>query len=117
MLSRIDEKRDDICNALTLTNGKQYRIINDIDLEAGDTHNNGRSVAIIHTDAGKIVYKPHDMRGDEQIYMLAKKFFNEFVGIPKSIASGTNSGSVSSSRNVRQMVMKRLNVSGIHWVG
>ncbi|MBQ7732461.1 MAG: type 2 lantipeptide synthetase LanM [Synergistaceae bacterium] len=90
MLSRIDEKRDDICNALT--NGKQYRIINDIDLEAGDTHNNGRNVAIIHTDAGKIVYKPHDMRGDEQIYMLAKKFFNEFVGIPKSIAFGDKFG-------------------------
>lgn len=90
MLSRMDENRNAICEALT--DGKIYHTIDDITLEDGDTHNNGRSVIIVHTDAGKLVYKPHDMRGDEQIYFLAKNFFDEFVGIPKSIAFGKSFG-------------------------
>ena len=86
MVSRMfdEENRNAICKALT--DGKLYHSINDITLEDGDTHNNGRRVIIIHTDAGKLVYKPHDLRGDEQIYYLAKNFFDEFIGIPKSIA-------------------------------
>lgn len=90
MLSRMDENRNAICEALT--DGKIYHTIDDITLEDGDTHNNGRRVIIVHTDAGKLVYKPHDMRGDEQVYMLAKRFFDEFVGIPKSVAFGRSFG-------------------------
>ena len=90
MFSRMDENRDAICSALT--DGKVYRTIDDITLDDGDTHNNGRSVVIVHTDSGKLVYKPHDMRGDEQVYHLAERFFDEFVGIPKSIAFGKSFG-------------------------
>lgn len=90
MISRMDKNRNAICAALT--GGKIYHSIDDITLDDGDTHNNGRSVIIIHTDAGKLVYKPHDMRGDEQVYMLAKRFFDEFVGIPKTIAFGNEFG-------------------------
>ncbi|MBR0249787.1 MAG: DUF4135 domain-containing protein [Synergistaceae bacterium] len=90
MLSRMDENRNAICEALT--GGKIYHTIDELILEDGDTHNNGRSVMILQTDAGKLVYKPHDMRGDEQVYMLAKRFFDEFVGIPKSIAFGKDFG-------------------------
>ena len=90
MLSRMDENRDAICSALT--DGKVYRTIDDITFDDGDTHNNGRSVVIVHTDSGKLVYKPHDMRGDEQVYFLAERFFDEFVGIPKSIAFGRKFG-------------------------
>ncbi|MBQ7594575.1 MAG: DUF4135 domain-containing protein, partial [Synergistaceae bacterium] len=90
MISRMDENRNAICEALT--GGKIYHTIDDITLEDGDTHNNGRSVVIVHTDAGKLVYKPHDLRGDEQVYLLAKTFFDEFVGIPKSIAFGKSFG-------------------------
>lgn len=90
MLSRMDENQKAVCAALT--GGKVYSRIDDITLDDGDTHNNGRSVIILHTDAGKLVYKPHDMRGDEQVYLLAKRFFDEFVGIPKTIAFGNEFG-------------------------
>lgn len=90
MLSRMDENRNTICAALT--EGKVYHTIDDITLDDGDTHNNGRSVVIVHTDSGKLVYKPHDMRGDEQVYQLAERFFDEFVGIPKTVAFGNKFG-------------------------
>lgn len=90
MLSRMYEHRNAICAALT--GGKVYSRIDYITLDDCDTHNNGRSVIILHTDAGKLVYKPHDMRGDEQVYLLAKRFFDEFLGIPKTIAFGNEFG-------------------------
>ena len=62
MLSRMfdDDNRNAVCNALT--DGKIYHVIDDITIDDGDTHNNGRCVMILHTDAGRLVYKPHDMR-------------------------------------------------------
>ena len=90
MLSRMDENREAVCAALT--NGRAYTRIEDVTLSAGDTHNCGRSVAILHTDAGKLVYKPHDMRGDEQIRLLADRFFPDIVGIPKCISFGDSFG-------------------------
>ena len=90
MLARMEAHRDAICAALT--GGKLYRRIEDITLSAGDTHNCGRSVTIVHTDAGKLVYKPHDLRGDEWISGLVNRYYPEFVGIPASIAFGDSFG-------------------------
>ena len=90
MLSRLAENREAICGALT--GGRLYTAIEDITFSAGDTHNHGRSVTILLTDAGKLVYKPHDMRGDEHIYAIAQRFFPEFAGIPKCIAFGDSFG-------------------------
>ena len=90
MLSRLAENREAICG--TLTGGRLYTAIEDITFSAGDTHNHGRSVTILFTDAGKLVYKPHDMRGDEHIYAIAQRFFPEFAGIPKCIAFGDSFG-------------------------
>ena len=84
MISRIDENRVEICNALT--DGKLYTKIEDIQFSAGDTHNHGRSVAILQTDVGKLVYKPRNLCINEQLYFLVERFFPEFVGIPKCIA-------------------------------
>ena len=83
-LARMEAHREEICAALT--GGKLYQRIEDVTLSAGDTHNRGRSVMILHTDAGKLVYKPHDLRGDECVRSLAERFFPEFVGIPRSVA-------------------------------
>lgn len=89
-VARMADDRDAICAALL--DGRKYRTIDDVTLSAGDTHDCGRSVTVFHTDAGKLVYKPHDMRLDGQLYLFAECFFSEFVGIPRSIAFGDRYG-------------------------
>ncbi|MCB2357161.1 type 2 lanthipeptide synthetase LanM [Clostridium estertheticum] len=42
----------------------KFKKIIDIHLGKGDTHNGGKSVAIIEFDSGKIVYKPHSLSPD-----------------------------------------------------
>ena len=80
MLDRMTAHRDDICKALT--GGRIFTCIENIALSAGDTHNCGRSVTIIDTDAGKLVYKPRDMRLETYIYDLVERYFPDVVGIP-----------------------------------
>lgn len=89
-LDRLVEHRDAICDALL--GGRRFRTIDDIELSTGDTHNCGRSVTIFHTDAGKLVYKPHDLRVDERLYEFVERFFGDFVGIPRAIAFGSQFG-------------------------
>ena len=89
-LDRLMENRDAICDALL--EGKRFRTIVDIVPSAGDTHNCGRSVTVFHTDAGKLVYKPHDLRADGQLYEFTERFFGDFVGIPRSVAFGKDFG-------------------------
>ena len=89
-VARMADDRDAICAALL--DGRKYRTIDDVTLSAGDTHDRGRSVTVFHTDAGKLVYKPHDTRMDGQLYLFAESFFSEFVGIPRSIAFGDRYG-------------------------
>lgn len=43
---------------------KEFIEINDITLGSGDTHNGGKTVAIINGNFGKIVYKPHNLLAD-----------------------------------------------------
>ena len=90
MLERMAENREEIC--ATLTGGRLYEKIEDMTLSAGDTHHHGRSVAVLQTDAGRLVYKPHDLRGDAHVYAIARRFFPEFAGIPKCAAFGDSFG-------------------------
>ena len=90
MLERISEHREEICSALL--DGKTFTHIEEMEFSAGDTHNHGRTVIIFRTDAGKLVYKPHDMRGDVFIYNMVNKYFSDFVKIPKCIAFGDKFG-------------------------
>lgn len=46
MLCRMDKHKEEISSALL--GGKTYTKITDIELSAGDTHNHGRSVVILH---------------------------------------------------------------------
>ena len=89
-LDRLVEHRDEICDALLA--GRRFQAIDDIELSTGDTHNCGRSVAIFHTDAGTLVYKPHDLRVDELLYEFVERFFGDFVGVPRAIAFGSQFG-------------------------
>ena len=89
-LDRLVEHRDAICD--TLLAGRGFQTIDDVTLSTGDVHNHGRSVTIFTTDAGKLVYKPHDLRVDEQIHGFVERFFGDFVGIPRAIAFGSQFG-------------------------
>lgn len=89
-LDRLTEHRDEICDALLA--GRRFQTIDDVALSTGDTHNCGRSVTIFHTDAGKLVYKPHDLRADELLHEFVERFFSDFVGIPRAIAFGSQFG-------------------------
>lgn len=44
--------------------------IEDIFIGEGDTHNRGKSVAIVYTNAGRLVYKPHSMASDYVFHRL-----------------------------------------------
>lgn len=49
-----------------LGNGCEYDCLTEIEMGAGDTHNKGKSVAILKFNSGaKLVYKPHSLRIDE----------------------------------------------------
>ena len=89
-LDRLVEHRDEICDALLA--GRRFQTIEDVSLSTGDTHNYGRSVTVFHTDAGKLVYKPHDLRVDERLHEFVEQFFSDFVGIPRAIAFGSQFG-------------------------
>lgn len=89
-VGRLVENREEICRALSFDG--PYHTIVDVSLAAGDTHNHGRSVMVFHTDAGTLVYKPHDLRVDDQIYGFVERFFPDFVGIPRSVAFGRDFG-------------------------
>lgn len=89
-LDRLVEHRDEICDALLA--GRRFQTIDDVALSTGDAHNCGRSVTTFATDAGKLVYKPHDLRVDEQLHGFVERFFGDFVGIPRAIAFGSQFG-------------------------
>ncbi len=83
-LKRLEAHRDEICEELL--DKRRFTTIMDVSLSAGDTHNGGRSVAVFHTDAGSLVYKPHDLRMDVQLHALCERFFADFVKIPRAVS-------------------------------
>lgn len=56
------EDRDQLIELL----GEDFNTLTSIDLGAGDTHQNGRTVAMLNfTNKGKLVYKPRSLKTDE----------------------------------------------------
>lgn len=90
MLRRVAAHRE-VLGAL-LPDGRTFTRIENIVFSAGDTHNGGRSVTVLHTDAGKLVYKPRDMRGEAGVYALVQNHFSDVLGVPKCIAFGSSFG-------------------------
>ena len=90
MLGRLDDHREEL--GALLPDGKTFTRIEDIIFSAGDTHNHGRSVTVLYTDAGRLVYKPRDMRGEAGIYELVQRYFPDVLGIPECIAFGDSFG-------------------------
>jgi lantibiotic modifying enzyme len=90
MLVRLADHRAEL--GVLLPGGRTFTRIEDIVLSAGDTHNCGRSVTVLHTDAGKLVYKPRDMRGEAGVYALVKSHFSDVLGVPRCVAFGDRFG-------------------------
>ncbi|SCW61619.1 Lantibiotic modifying enzyme [Ruminococcaceae bacterium YRB3002] len=81
MLERIAQSYEDICGVLF--GGERFDVVKSIVIDAGDVHNNGRSTTIVETDAGKFIYKPHDVRIDLKSYELISTFFGNVMKAPK----------------------------------
>ena len=90
MLCRMQENKAEICAALGIA--RPYTRIEDMGLSAGDTHHRGRNVAVLRTDAGSMVYKPHDMRLDAHIHALVQAHFADVLGIPRCASFGDQWG-------------------------
>ena len=82
-LCDLDSHKDEISSAVL--DGRKYSGITGI-VKAGDAHNHGRFTAIVETDAGKIVYKPHSCRIDQAAYDLMKEYFSYIILMPKVFA-------------------------------
>ncbi len=90
MLRCMADYQDEICEELF--EGKVYTLIEDVELSVGDFHNHGRSVAIVATDVGRLVYKPRDLRGDVEFSCFVKRFFPDIVEVPQAVALSEDFG-------------------------
>lgn len=90
MLHRISSNKNQIVESLL--NGKSFSQILSLNMSAGDTHNCGHTTAIVTTDAGKFVYKPHDVKVDIFYKDLVNKFLNSVVYVPNSLALEDDNG-------------------------
>lgn len=81
LLSRIDAMYEGICDRLL--NGKPFREVTAVIMDGGDLHNHGRSAAIITTDTGRFVYKPHSMGIDVLAGDMIDRFFGDVMKAPK----------------------------------
>ena len=81
LFERIDAMYEDICDRLL--NGKPFREVTAVVMDGGDLHNHGRSAAIITTDTGRFVYKPHSMGIDALAGDMIDRFFGDVMKAPK----------------------------------
>ena len=84
LFGRLSSSYSDICESLL--DSKSFEEIKRISSDSGDVHNNGRTTSIITTDAGKLVYKPHDVRIDLKSYQLIDTFFSDVMKAPKVLS-------------------------------
>ncbi len=80
MLERADLSYYEICSKLPVGSG--FRQLTGVAVDSGDCHNHGRSTAVLTTDGGKIVYKPHDVRIDLRFFELVERFFADVMLSP-----------------------------------
>ncbi|UJS29015.1 type 2 lantipeptide synthetase LanM (plasmid) [Macrococcoides canis] len=76
IIERTDSHSNEILTFLESENKVLY--LKDIILSSGDSHNNGRSVAILFFKQGKLVYKPKNLYIVKEITNFLKKFTYDF---------------------------------------
>ena len=90
MFSDLKKHKTEICN--TLFDGKYYTRFIKIAVGEGDYHNGARSVTVLETDLGKMVYKPRSLMTDVRLGIFAKKYFPDCVYIPRCFTDGKTFG-------------------------
>ena len=81
---RLETAQDEIGSVLL--DGSPFHNLVRIAINSGDTHNKGRSTAVIETDTGSFVYKPHDVRIDRNTQELVSRLFSDVMKLPKVIS-------------------------------
>ncbi len=72
--------------------GKTFSRITGLPPLDSDSHNSGRATTVVITDAGRFVYKPHDIRGDELIASVLADILPDTAYIPACVTSGAEYG-------------------------
>lgn len=90
MLERIAKHKTEI--EKYLLSGKIFSVITSLPQTDADTHNGGRVTTVIVTDAGKFVYKPHDLRGDVCFSALLAEFLPDTAKVPACITENSHYG-------------------------
>ena len=85
MLGRLREHREGICDLLF--EGRPYETIEDLSLGAGDLHRGGRSVCLVKTDRGTLVYKPRSCLVDTRASSFVERYFPRSIIIPRCYAA------------------------------
>ncbi len=80
MIQRMDLAYEDICTKLLQEN--HFKTLTGVKADSGDVHNCGHTTTILTTDAGKVVYKPHDVRIDVKSKELIDTFFSDVMQAP-----------------------------------
>lgn len=80
LLARLDQAYEDITE--TLFGGRKFMCLRGVNADSGDVHNHGRSTMVLSTDAGKLVYKPHDVGIDQFCFRLFASFFSDVMRAP-----------------------------------
>lgn len=86
LLVRVADRKQEI--ETQLLTGRFTQIIGIIS-DAGDLHNYGQATALISTDVGTFVYKPHDPGIDGFMLELAQNWFEDTMRVPKVVTGGT----------------------------
>ncbi len=81
LFERTDAMYEDICDRLL--SGRRFCEVIDAVMDSGDLHHHGRSAAIITTDTGRFVYKPHSMGIDTFAGDMIVRFFSDVMKAPK----------------------------------
>lgn len=87
LLQRIREDAAEISN--TFLDGRPIRKLISVSVGGADSHNHSRMTAVIHSDAGSFVYKPHSLLSDRMIRDLASRVLPGAVRLPRSIDKGS----------------------------
>ncbi len=90
--------RKEICECIF--DGRTYSVITDYS-EAGDPHNHGKCTVILETDAGRMIYKPHNCKVDAAAYIFMNRYFEDIICVPKAYA-------VSDEFGISEFLEKRV---------
>ena len=90
MFQNLRAHKRDICRELF--RGAEYSKFSALEIGEGDFHDMARSTVILHTDCGKMVYKPRPSRLEKAAREFVRRYFSDTILIPRCFANGTDFG-------------------------